>query len=166
MSDMYGKLGDLLNNVLEAGQIPQEEITKDQDPVNYKGDGENSDPFFIDKSAKEKSTIHRKKIINNDSIPQGFVYKAKNTADIKMHKYTKIMHIPLEVSKSLDTLHIVSLEDLNESKLKQIYHQLLKENHPDTANKNCKNSDKKGENNRIDEIKQAYNTVYFFIKNL
>lgn len=164
MSDMYGKLGDLLNNVLETGEVPQDEITKDQDPISYKGDGENSDPFFMQNSAKEKQIPHRKTYKINEN-PQGKVYKADNISEysVKMHKYAKLMHIqniPCIVSKSLDTLHIVSLVDLNDEKLKVIYHKRLKEIHPDTQVVDGKN------NFTVDEIITAYNTVKNFLDNL
>lgn len=177
MSDMYDKLGDLLNNVLEKGEVPQEEISKDQNPGSYKDERENSDPFFMSESLKnpekaqktanftqksKENYPHNRKINTfEEKINEGKVYKAEyiDSHCINMHKYTKIMHIPCIVSKSLDTLHIASLNGLDLSKLKSIYHELLKENHPDTAKNNSR------DNNTIDEIRTAYNTVKIFLEN-
>lgn len=177
MSDMYDKLGDLLNDVLEKGEVPQEEISKDQNPGSYKDERENSDPFFMSDALKNKKKAqktgnftqnskenpHQFRKINtfDEKINEGKVYKAEDLSSqcINMHKYTKLMHIPCIVSKSLDTLHIVSLDDLNLIKLKTRYHELLKEIHPDTR----KNSS--GDNNTVDEIRTAYITVKNFLEN-
>lgn len=103
MSDMYERLGNLLNNVLETGEIPQDDITKDQNPVNYKDNGENSDPFsFINEEN------FRKKYTTENENNVGTIIKEEDLKCINMHKYTKLMHIPCIVSKSLDTLYSVN----------------------------------------------------------
>lgn len=170
MSDMYEKLAELLNNVLETGEIPQDEITKDQNPVNYKDNGENSDPFSFNPSNSSENQLNnqkrqkkseninifqqkiREKYTSGDEIPTGSVIKEADYHCINMHKYTKLMHIPCIVSKSLDTLHIASIENLTSEQLRKQYHQLLKENHPDTANK-------KGILTTPEELKNAFDIV-------
>lgn len=180
MSDMYEKLGNLLNNVLETGEIPQDDIIKDQDPVNYKDNGENSGPFSFNTSqnssenTKKSEKIEnfqkkeqkikdfedrfREKYTTNSEKPVGSVIKEEDTQNIKMHKYTSFMHIPCIVSKSLDTLHIVSIENLTLEDLRKKYHQILKENHPDTANK-------KGILSTPEELKNAFEIVKNYIFN-
>lgn len=152
MSDMYERLGNLLNNVLETGEIPQDDITKDQNPVNYKDNGENSDPFsFINEEN------FRKKYTTENKNNVGTIIKEEDLKCINMHKYTKLMHTPCIVSKSLDTLHIVSVDNLTLDELKKQYHQILRENHPDTTNK-------KGILFTPEELKNAFDIVkkYFF----
>lgn len=150
MSDMYEKLGNLLNNVLETGEIPQDDITKDQNPVNYKDNGENSDPFSFNTNDFQQN--FREKYTSGTENPVGSVIKEQDTHGINMHKYTKIMQIPCIVSKSLDTLHIVSIENLTLEDLRKQYHQILMENHPDTTNK-------KGILFTPEELKNAFDTV-------
>lgn len=167
MSDMYEKLGNLLNNVLETGEIPQEEINKDQIPTDESIGTENSGPFSFNnqnnpqekqENTKKTNESHSKIRINytnNKEIPVGSVIKDFN--NVNMHKYTNLMHIPCIVSKSLDTLNIVCINNLTVDSLRKQYHKILRENHPDTSNK-------KGIFHSPEELKNAYEIVknYFF----
>lgn len=96
MSDMYGKLGEYLNNVLETGEVPQEEILKDQDPCINENSRENPGPFdFNDHyktqnsnnftSFEEKSKLNKKNTNENQSETR----KNNETDDIKLFKFIK-----------------------------------------------------------------------------
>lgn len=162
MSDMYDKLGDLLNDVLESGKIPQEK--EDQKPKTEENTVKSSGPSFFSQNTNEKIKKLRKEKHNihsghkTEEIPVGKVYKntSFSTYEYKnMHKYTENLHIPKEVSESLDTLHLVSLEDWKT--VKKAYHEALKNAHPDT----------KTEGNTyytVEQVIKAYNTLKNYYK--
>lgn len=144
MSDMYEKLGDLLNDVLESGKIPENNEKKDQEIKKEAENASKTGPFSFNKEKITEKTNQNKantrRIKHNTSfteeIPVGKVYKDASFSDYEyseLHKYAEKMHIPKEVSDSLDTLHIVSLCDWK--KIKKAYHQALKKAHPDTKEK-------------------------------
>ena len=138
---MYDKLGDLLNEALEKGEIPQKKADKAAD----------SDK--LENQSKEKTDNIRKNVENKQffthkkQIPTGEV--------IKMHKYTESMHIPPEIVNALGTLHLVYPVDWKI--VKKQYHTLLKSVHPDT--KTTIQSSLSVQNNiqqTVDDLKQAY----------
>ena len=129
MSDYYSKLGNILNEALENGQIPKnEEKTQKKTP-------ETQEFLEKDKKATELNTENLKyadkdekirKKLKKEEIPTGEV--------IKVHKYTNLMHIPQEISQILTTLDIAY--PYTWKKITKRYHELLKKLHPDSAGKN------------------------------
>ena len=154
MPDMYDKLGEMLNEALESGKIPQNE--KD-DQVDSHENAEESGYFSF--KEKQKSTVNNKtraeKLKNNEK-------SAVSTGEvIKMHKYTYNMQFPPHIQKALSTLDIVY--PFKQKDITKQYHKLLKENHPDT--KKTIQSSQDVENNRqksIDEITEAYKLLCTF----
>ena len=166
MPDMYDKLGEMLNEALESGKIPQ---NKEPEEPGYTEDTENTPPEHVETTAdpgsfilndKSKTSETRKKSIKSEKkqqIPTGEV--------IKMHKYTDNMQYPPQIQSALTTLDIVypfTQKDITVS-----YHKKLKESHPDTQN--TIQSSQSVQNNRrytIDEIKNAYQILcdFFGIK--
>jgi len=148
MPDMYDKLGDLLNEALESGKIPQKEKEKtENDRAIPDEKSENSGHF----------DFNRIKIKKKKQIPTGQV--------IKMHKYTHNMQFPPHVQKALTTLDIVYPFTIH--RIKKQYHKLLKEVHPDS--KKTIQSSLSVQNIRqytVDDIVNAYKILqaYFAIK--
>ena len=169
MPDMYDKLGDMLNEALESGKIPQNkepeepgntEDTENTFPEHVEGVETTADPGSFILNEKSKSSDTRKKSIKSEKkqqIPIGEV--------IKMHKYTYNMQYPPQIQSALTTLDIVypfTTKDITAA-----YHKKLKEVHPDTQN--TIQSSKYVQNNRqltIDEIRQSYQILcgFFGIK--
>ena len=122
---MYDKLGEMLNEALESGRIPQNE---QNDQVDSHENIEESGHFSFKESEKStenpnceaKTTRHCK--AEGRSKPTGLV--------IKLHKYTYNMHFPPEISKALSTLDIAypfTTKDITTAyhkKLKEIHQQL------------------------------------------
>lgn len=167
MPDMYDKLGDLLNNVLESGKIPNfENENKHLDYSEKEITSENPDFFYSNEKKTQKNTkINQntiRKIINDKNQSKiGKIETDINYSKIKfkkLHKYTDNMQFPKEVSKSLDTLHIVSFTSWNDVKKK--YHNLLKEYHPD-----IKNSYEKTQENAVKDIINAYKILEKYFNN-
>lgn len=129
MSEYFERLGKLLSNTLESGEIPQEkeEIPENNIEFSYK---------------KEKK---RKDFLKKEQIPVGEV--------IKLHKYTKNMQFPSEISKALNTLDIAYPFTIKD--IKKQYHKLLKENHPDTKI-TIQTSKNVLKNRQINDIQSAY----------
>ena len=122
MPDMYDKLGEMLNEALESGKIPQNEKN---DQVTSDEKFEESGHFSFKES--EKSTENNKKSAKKDSK------KAFATGEvIKLHKYTYNMQFPPHIQLALGTLDIAY--PFRQKDIKKQYHKLLKENHPDTQN--------------------------------
>ena len=120
MPDMYDKLGEMLNDVLESGEIPKD---NQNDQVTSDEKIEESGHFSFNKS--EKSTVNNNKsakIASKKSIPTGEV--------IKLHKYTYNMQFPPHIQKALSTLDIAY--PFTQKDITKQYHKLLKQNHPDT----------------------------------
>ena len=88
MPDMYDKLGEMLNEALESGKIPQDKKHESEEesvvePVETTG----SSSDFIKNT--QKSTENNKKSAKNDSKT------AFATGEvIKLHKYTYNMQFP------------------------------------------------------------------------
>ena len=155
MPDMYDKLGEMLNEALESGKIPQN-IENDRETDEQKAQDSGNFSFNND----EKPTVNNKKSIKNAS-KQAFA-----TGEvIKMHKYTYNMQFPLHVQKALSTLDIAY--PFTQKDITKQYHKLLKQNHPDTQS--TIQSSQNVQNNRqktIDEIVEAYKILcdFFGIK--
>ena len=155
MPDMYDKLGEMLNEALESGKIPQN-IENDRETDEQKAQDSGHFSFNND----EKPTVNNKKSIKNAS-KQAFA-----TGEvIKMHKYTYNMQFPLHVQKALSTLDIAY--PFTQKDITKQYHKLLKQNHPDTQS--TIQSSQNVQNNRqktIDEIVEAYKILcdFFGIK--
>ena len=155
MPDMYDKLGEMLNEALETGEIPQNDKN---DQVTSDKMKEESGHFSFKSEEKkaekesEKARINVKKL-KNEQITTGEV--------IKLHKYTYNMQYPSHIQKALTTLDI-AYPFIKKDITKQ-YHKLLKENHPDT--KKTIQKSKSVENIRqksIDEITEAYKSLCSF----
>ena len=159
MPDMYDKLGEMLNEALESGKIPQDKKHESEEesvvePVETTG----SSSDFIKNT--QKSTENNKKSAKNDSKT------AFATGEvIKLHKYTYNMQFPPHIQKALSTLDIAY--PFRQKDISKQYHKLLKQNHPDTQN--TIHSSQNVQNNRqitIDEIVESYKILceFFGIK--
>lgn len=135
MADYFEKLGKLLNEALENGEIPQEE--KKSENFNTK-----TNNFSQNKESKQKikDNFRQKK-----DIPTGEV--------IKLHKYTTNIHFPLKVQNALTTLDIAY--PFTTKDIKTQYHKLLKQNHPDTKN-TIQTSKNVLKIRQINDIQEAY----------
>ena len=159
MPDMYDKLGEMLNEALESGKIPQDKKHESEEesvvePVETTG----SSSDFIKNT--QKSTENNKKSAKNDS---------KNTFAtgevIKLHKYTYNMQFPPQIQNALTTLDIVY--PFTQKDISAAYHKKLKETHPDTKNTiHNSNSVNNFRQLSIDEIKNSYQILcdFFGIK--
>ena len=159
MPDMYDKLGEMLNEALESGKIPQDnKHESEEESVVEPVETTDSSSNFIKNT--QKSAENNKKSAKNDSKT------AFATGEvIKLHKYTYNMQFPPHIQKALSTLDIAY--PFTAKDIKKQYRRLLKENHPDTK-KAIQNS-QSVENNRqktVDEITEAYKTLcnFFSIK--
>ena len=123
MPDMYDKLGEMLNEALESGKIPQNKTTKteseDSGPVHCQRD-EASDSSISNRNSRKKTLKSEKK----QQIPTGEV--------IKLHKYTYNMQFPPQIQNALTTLDMVY--SFTQKDITAAYHNKLKEIHPDTQN--------------------------------
>ena len=158
MPDMYDKLGDMLNEALESGRIPQ---TEKNDQIDSHENAEETGHFSFKESQKttvnNKTRSEKAQKDKKSAIPTGQV--------IKLHKYTYNMQFPPHIQKALDTLDIAY--PFRQKDITKQYHKLLKENHPDT--KKTIQVSQNVENNRqksIDEITEAYKILctFFSIK--
>ncbi len=156
MPDMYDKLGEMLNEALESGKIPNPQTNNDQDQASEK----ESDSGHFDFEKPENSEKKAEKPLKSEKkeqIPTGEV--------IKLHKYTYNMQYPPHIQKAITTLDIVY--PITQKDITTAYHNKLKEAHPDTQ-KTIQNSESV-QNNRqytIDEIKNVYQILcdFFGIK--
>ena len=155
MPDMYDKLGEMLNDVLESGKIPQND-KNDQITSDEKKEESGHFSFKNDENKAKKARIDAKKL-KKEQIPTGQV--------IKLHKYTYNMQFPPHIQKALGTLDIAypfTQKDINRQ-----YHKLLKENHPDTQNTIQTSQDVQNIRQKsIDDITLAYKILcqFFGIK--
>ena len=159
MPDMYDKLGEMLNEALESGKIPQDKKHEsEEEPVVEPVETTDSSSDFIKNT--QKSTENNKKSAKNDSKT------AFATGEvIKLHKYTYNMQFPPQIQNALTTLDIVY--PFTQKDISAAYHKKLKETHPDT--KNTIHNSKNVNNFRqlsIDEIKNSYQILcdFFGIK--
>ena len=123
MPDMYDKLGEMLNEALESGKIPQNDTNKEpEDTVVEPVETTVSSGSYIlnDDFDKLNHRIFKKK----KQIPTGEV--------IKLHKYTYNMQFPPQIHNALTTLDIAY--PFTQKDISTAYHKKLKEVHPDTQN--------------------------------
>lgn len=144
MADYFEKLGKLLNEALENGEIPKEEKKSD----NFNTESNN---FFQNKESKQKikDNFRQKKDIQTGEV-------------IKLHKYTTNIQFPLKVQNALTTLDIVYPFTSKDIKIQ--YRKQLKQNHPDTKN-TIQTSQTVLKNKQINDIQEAYKVLkdYFNI---
>ena len=131
---MYDKLGEMLNEALESGKIPQEnKIEMESEapaPEQSQREGSSDSIYFKDSSVTSTPLSNRNSRRNTLKSEKK---KQNPTGEvIKMHKYTYNMQHPSEIQKALTTLDIAypfSIKDIPSK-----YHKKLKEIHPDTKN--------------------------------
>ena len=159
MPDMYDKLGEMLNDALESGKIPQEKkLETEEEPVVEPVKTTDSSSDFFKNTQKSAENIRKSsENASKQAVPTGEV--------IKLHKYTYNMQFPPLVQKALGTLDIAY--PFTQKDITKQYHKLLKENHPDTQNTIQTSQDvKKCIQKSIDDITQAYKNLceFFSIK--
>ena len=155
MPDMYDKLGEMLNEALESGKIPQDnKHESEEESVVEPVETTDSSSDFIKNT--QKSTENNKKSAKNN------LKNAFATGEvIKLHKYTYNMQFPPHIQKALGTLDIAY--PFTQKDITKQYHKLLKQNHPDTKITIQHSQDV--QNNRqltIDDIKNSYQILCGF----
>ncbi len=119
---MYDKLGELLNEALNSGQIPQFETNKRDNP-------ENAD--FLNSQKTNKTSKNSEKASENQDIQQNLASNPEITGE-KLYKYADFIQFPYNIRQILGTLHIVY--PFSWILLKQKLLQDIKLSHPDTKN--------------------------------
>lgn len=156
MPDMYDKLGEMLNEALESGEIPKSQTNNDQNELTKNEE----DSGHFDFKEAEKSTETSKKPHKSpkkQQIPNGEV--------IKLHKYTYNMQFPSHIQNALTTLDIVY--PFTQKDITTAYHNKLKQAHPDTQNTiQTTQSVQNIRQYTVDEIKNVYQILcdFFGIK--
>ncbi len=154
MPDMYDKLGEMLNEVLESGKIPhsEQQNINDQDTENIKVADSGHFSFKNDEKTVENDRKSAKKASKKD-ISTGEV--------IKLHKYTYNMQFPPHIQKALGTLDIAY--PFTQKDITKQYHKLLKQNHPDTKITIQHSQDVQNYRQlTIDDIKNSYQILCDF----
>ena len=127
MPDMYDKLGEMLNEALESGEIPQNKpddtVVEPVETTAESGSFILNDGVFDKHNHNSDSKKHLKSP-KKQKIPTGEV--------IKLHKYTYNMQYPPQIQKALITLDIAY--PFTQKDIITAYHKKLKETHPDTKN--------------------------------
>lgn len=168
MPDMYDKLGEMLNEVLESGEIPHsEQQNNDQDTESEKPADSGHFSFKNDENPVENDKKSADDCVNGvfdrlnhrsrKQIPTGEV--------IKLHKYTYNMQFPPYIQKALSTLDIAY--PFRQKDISRQYHKLLKQNHPDTQNTIHSSQDVQNNSQiTVDEIIESYKILceFFGIK--
>ena len=155
MPDMYDKLGEMLNEALESGEIPQNN-KNDQDIDKQKA----QDSGHFSFNNQEESTVNNKKSTKNTSKTTFATGEV-----IKMHNYAYNIQFPPHIQKALGTLDIAY--PFTQKDITAAYHKKLKESHPDTQNTiHSSQSVQYIRQYTIDEIKDAYKILcdFFGIK--
>ena len=170
MPDMYDKLGDMLNDVLESGKIPADNHSEvETENRNKTIEKQNDQSIPDDKSEKSghfSFNQNKETIVNNKKSSKKYSKNAFATGEvIKLHKYAYNMQFPLYIQQALTTLDIAYPFAILD--IKKQYRKLLKENHPDT--KKTIQTSQNVENNRqvaVGEITEAYKILctFFSIK--
>ena len=156
MPDMYDKLGEMLNEALESGKIPQKKTEQGPEPEVECSRSECIETTGLGPDSLKKPQ-KTQKIYKKQQIPTGEV--------IKMHKYTYNMQFSPQIQNALTTLDIAY--PFTQKDIITAYHKKLKESHPDTQN--TIQTSQCVQNNRqytIDEIKESYKLLcnFFGIK--
>ena len=151
---MYDKLGEMLNEVLESGEIPKNTTKAEEEPLVEPVETTGFSSAFFNTS--QKSTENTKKSVKNTSKTAFATGQV-----IKMHKYTYNMQFPLHVQKALTTLDIAY--PFTQKDISRQYHKLLKQNHPDTQNTiQASQVVQNIRQHTIDEITEAYKILCDF----
>ena len=155
MPDMYDKLGDMLNEALESGKIPQEKkLETEEEPVVEQVKTTDSSSDFFKNTQKSAENIRKSsENVSKQAVSTGEV--------IKLHKYTYNMQFSPLIQKALGTLDIAY--PFTQKDITKQYHKLLKENHPDT--KKTIQTSQGVENNiqkTVDELTEAYKILCDF----
>ncbi|WP_338368496.1 hypothetical protein [Treponema bryantii] len=127
MPDMYDKLGEMLNEALESGEIPQETIKTAPEPevkCSQREHTENASDSGSDSIKSSFNKLNHRIFKKKKQIPTGEV--------IKLHKYTYNIHFSPQIQNALTTLDIV--HPFTQKDITTAYHKKLKEVHPDTQN--------------------------------
>lgn len=170
MPDMYDKLGDLLNEALESGRIPentQENKTFNSDNfIDRDTSSENCDKsgLFSFNNSHKTDDKKEKVAVKIPKEPQKATAEVLHQSEtVNMHKYTKIMYIPPLVQQALETLDIAYPYDVSTIKIQ--YRKLLKQYHPDSKT-TIQTSDSVFKNRQltVDDIKNAYSIISDFFK--
>ena len=170
MPDMYDKLGDMLNDVLESGKIPADNHSEVETENRNKPIENQNDQSIPDDKSEESGHFsfnqNKKTTVNNKKSSKKDSKNAFATGEvIKLHKYTYNMQFPPQIQQALTTLDIAYPFVILD--IKKQYRKLLKENHPDT--KKTIQTSQNVENNRqitVGEITEAYKILctFFSIK--
>ena len=150
MPDMYDKLGEMLNEALNSGKIPQNKKNDQDSEESVQDSGHFS--FNSTENQENNSRKSQKTAENLNKSGKKHEKKEIQTGEvIKLHKYTYNMQFPPYIQKDIT---------------KQ-YHKLLKQYHPDTQN--TIHNSQSVQNNRqksIDEITKSYKILcdFFGIK--
>lgn len=170
MPDMYDKLGDMLNDVLESGKIPANNHSEVKTENRSKPIVNQNDQSIPDDKSEESGHFsfnqNKKTTVNNRKSAKKDSKNAFATGEvIKMHKYTYNMQFPPSIQLALTTLDIAYPFTISD--IKKQYRKLLKENHPDTQNTIQTSQDVYNFRQKsIDEITEAYKNLceFFSIK--
>lgn len=149
MSDYFEKLGNLLNDVLETGELPSENTAdtstaEDVTNATFKNntqDSKQSESFKTEKNRKRIFTFNRK--------------KTSNAQIIRNNQYTINQQLTAEIQSAFNLLGLIfpcTWKQVNKQ-----YHFLLKEIHPDTKKSEHQNTD-----TQINDLQQAYNLLKQF----
>ncbi len=170
MPDMYDKLGDMLNDVLESGKIPADNHSEVKAENRSKPIENQNDQSIPDDKSEESGHFsfnqNKKTTVNNRKSAKKDSKNAFVTGEvIKLHKYAYNMQFPLHIQQALTTLDIAY--PFQKKDITKKYHKLLKQNHPDTQ-KTIQNSENV-QNIRhytVDEITEVYKILcdFFGIK--
>ena len=162
MPDMYDKLGDMLNDVLESGKIPQNDRDKQSEDTSESGHFLFNKEKKINENNKKTSSKSQNSAENDNKSSKNASKTAFSTGEIiKLHNYTYNMQLPPHIQKALSTLDIAY--PFTQKDIQKQYHKLLKENHPDTKNTIQLSQDVKNiRQTTVDEIKESYKILCDF----
>ena len=185
MPDMYDKLGEMLNEALESGEIPQNSHCEDDKTDYCEGEPllhcEDMDCFDAEASRNEELKKSNKPTENHNYYREENLRHCKAetlrhceaegrsnppTGEvIKLHKYAYNMQFPPIIQQALTTLDIAY--PFTSKDIKKQYRKLLKEIHPDTKNTIQNSQDVENYRQKtVDEITEAYKILcqFFSIK--
>ena len=162
MPDMYDKLGEMLNEALNSGKIPQNKKNDQDSEESVQDSGHFS--FNSTENQENNSRKSQKTAENLNTSGKKHEKKEIRTGEvIKLHKYTYNMQFPPLIQKSLYTLDIAY--PFTQKDITKQYHKLLKQYHPDTQN--TIHTSQSVQNNRqksIDDIVASYKILCDFFE--
>lgn len=154
MPDLYEKLGDLLNDVLESGKIPEENIISEAQKVDRKTENQSqtdsTGPFSFNQTTSSKTTYS-----NTNSTKSNTSQNIATGSIIRNYNYEQQIVYPPEIVNAAGFLGLNFPFTKEELRIK--YHNLLKQNHPDKENGSNLNLS-------VQQITAAYDLLksYFF----